>query len=78
MDYNAIIQAIGSLGFPIVACFYLAYIHNDSEKRHSEERSKLTEAINNNTIILSVIKDRIGIEDKYCSTVLTFPAGKLE
>lgn len=64
MDYNAIIQAIGSLGFPIVACCYLAWMHNDSEKRHSEERSKLTEAINNNTIILQLIKDRIGIEDK--------------
>lgn len=40
-----IINAIGTLGFPIVACIYMAWLHNDSEKRHSDERAAMTEAI---------------------------------
>lgn len=63
MDVNTIIQAIGSVGFPIVACIYMAYIHNDSEIRHSQERQEMTEAINNNTTVLEIIKDRMHIED---------------
>lgn len=40
-----IINAIGTLGFPIVACIYMAWLHNDAEKRHGDERAKMTEAI---------------------------------
>ena len=28
MDYNTIIQAIGSVGFPIVACCAMFYLYN--------------------------------------------------
>ena len=28
MDYNAIVQAIGSVGFPIVACCGMCYLYN--------------------------------------------------
>lgn len=28
MDYNSIIQAIGSVGFPIVACCGMFYMYN--------------------------------------------------
>lgn len=30
MDINAIIQAIGSVGFPIVACCGLFYLYNET------------------------------------------------
>lgn len=30
MDVNAIIQAIGSVGFPIVACVGLFYLYNET------------------------------------------------
>ena len=70
VDANIIMQAIGTLGFPIVACCYLAWMHNDSENRHLEERAKLMETIDNNTksinqigVILEVIKDYIQRED---------------
>lgn len=63
MDVNAIIQAIGTVGFPIVACIYMAYIHNESEIRHSKERQDMTEAINRNTMVIEIIKDRLSIGD---------------
>lgn len=64
MDINVIIQAIGSVGFPIIACIYMAYIHNESEIRHSDERKAMTDAINGNTLVLEVIKDRLGINQE--------------
>ena len=63
MDFNVVLQAIGSVGFPIVACMYMAWLHNDSEIRHSDERKSMTEAINNNTRVLEIIKDRMDIKD---------------
>lgn len=66
MDVNAIMQAIGTVGFPIVACIYMAYIHNESEIRHSQERQEMIDAINRNTMVIEIIKDRmnIGSEEK--------------
>ena len=51
-----LINAIGSVGFPIVACIYMAYIHNESEKRHSNERNEMTKAITEMNSILEYIK----------------------
>lgn len=67
-----IINAIGSVGFPIVACVYMAWMHHQTEEqrvkdeqRHSNERTAMTEALTkmNTTLeyILSFIKkDREG------------------
>lgn len=40
-----IVQLIGSLGFPIVACCYLAWVHFNAEERHGNERVAMTEAL---------------------------------
>lgn len=45
MDVQVLINAIGSVGFPIVACCYMFWVHNESETRHSDERVKMTEAL---------------------------------
>ena len=37
MDVTTITTLIGSLGFPIVACIYMAYINNEQNKRHETE-----------------------------------------
>lgn len=63
-----IINMIGSVGFPIVACCYMAWMHSESEKqriadeqRHSDERKGMTEALTkmNTTLdyILNFIKE---------------------
>ncbi|MBO6229298.1 MAG: hypothetical protein J6O50_01925 [Ruminiclostridium sp.] len=44
-----------------MACIYMAYIHNESEIRHSKERQEMTEAINRNTMVMEIIKDRLNI-----------------
>lgn len=70
MDANTLITMIGSLGFPIIACIGLGWYvkyqtdNNNKEvsemrKEHQEEISKVTEALNNNTLALQKLCDRI-------------------
>lgn len=60
MDTNAIVQLISSLGFPIACCIAMFWQNNRLNERHKEETTKLNEAINNNTIALNHLIDKIG------------------
>jgi len=70
MDWNSVFNAIGTLGFPIIAClglgWYVKYQTDayraevkDIQKEHKEEISKVTEALNNNTLALQKLVDKI-------------------
>ena len=71
MDYNAIIQMITTVGFPIVMCgamaWYVKYIsdrHSQEvqqlNEQHQGEMKQVTEALNNNTLALQKLCDKIG------------------
>lgn len=78
MDANVIITMIGSLGFPIVACIFIAIFFSrtqdnyradikEMQMAHKTETDKMTEAINNNNLLLQRILDRLdkeGLDDK--------------
>lgn len=70
MDANTVVTLIGSLGFPIVACLGMAWFFakvNDNYRsdikemnsQHKEEMDKMTEAINNNTLVIQKLIDRM-------------------
>jgi len=70
MDVNTIITAIGSLGFPIVACCAMAYFFakvnenyrldiKEMNTNHKQEIDKLTEAVNNNTMVIQKLIDKM-------------------
>lgn len=59
MDANTIIQLVGSLGFPIVACGALFLRMVKSDEQHKAEMDKLSEALNNNTIALTKLSDKL-------------------
>lgn len=63
MDTSAIVQLISSLGFPIACCVAMFWQNNKLNESHKEEVSKLNEAINNNTIALNHIIDKLGGEN---------------
>lgn len=74
MDFNMIIAAIGSLGFPIIACIGMAYFFaksndnyrsdmKEASQRHREEIDKLSEAVNNNTKAIELLISKIGGKD---------------
>lgn len=52
MDVQAIISAIGTVGFPIVACGALFWMINKSVK-------ELTAAVNNNTAAINIMTERM-------------------
>ena len=59
MDVNALIQLVGSLGFPIVACGALFWRMVKSDEQHKEELSKMSEALNNNTTALVKLTEKL-------------------
>lgn len=56
---NDWINVIASVGFPIVACIGLGFYIREIQKEHKEETTKMTEALNNNTLALQKIIDKI-------------------
>ena len=70
MDANVIISMIGSLGFPIVACIFIAIFFSKTQDNyradikemqtlHKQETDKMTEALNNNTMALQRLVDKM-------------------
>lgn len=57
--FNLVCQMIGSIGFPIVMCLLMYDRMDKTDKRHSEDIAKMTEAVNNNTIALNELSNRI-------------------
>lgn len=56
---NEIIAAISSVGFPIVCCIILFYYINKQTEAHKEEIAQLTDVINQNTIALTKLTDKL-------------------
>lgn len=70
---DGIVQVISTVGFPIVACLLLGWYvkyQTDSyrsevqelQKDHREEVQRMTEAINNNTLALTKLCERMDKE----------------
>ncbi len=56
---ESIAQIISTLGFPIAVCVYMFYSQEKERETHREETAKLTEALNNNTLVIQSLKDAI-------------------
>lgn len=70
MDIQMILTAIGTVGFPIVACCGIAYFFakvNDNYRNdikelnasHKEEVKAMTDAIANNTLVIQKLVDSL-------------------
>ena len=53
---------ITSVGFPIVMCLLMYNRMNTHDEAHKEEMEKLTESLNNNTLAIMQLSERIGKE----------------
>ena len=62
MDINVIIQAITTVGFPIVMCICLAWYCMKLGDSHKAETDKFTTALNENTLILQKLCDILNVE----------------
>ena len=64
MEFQDIITAICTVGFPIVAYGALFWYVLKKDSEHRSEVEKMTEAINNNTIVLTKLIERLDNENK--------------
>lgn len=60
---NMISELVQTVGFPIAICCYLLFDRRKSDEAHKEETQTLTDALNNNTIVLSRILECLHMED---------------
>lgn len=62
MDFQAVLQAISTVGFPIVACGAMFWKINQQDKQHKEEMDSVTKALENNTIALTKLEDSLNAD----------------
>lgn len=62
MNINDGLQAVSTVGFPIVMCLVLLWFIKDNSDKHKEETLEFTEALNKNTLVLQKICDRLDVE----------------
>lgn len=71
MGVNDIVSIITTVGFPIACCvamgYYVKYVTDknreqiaDMNRQHKEEMSTITSALNNNTVALQKLSDKLG------------------
>ena len=62
MDFNTLLQAITTVGFPIVMCVALLYEIKDMTGKHQEESKIFSDSMNKNTLVLQKLCDILGVE----------------
>lgn len=59
MDVQVVGQLVASLGFPIVAAAAMFWMVNKNEERHKDEMDSMRKTIEDNTNVLSSLKELI-------------------
>lgn len=60
MDVSALVQAISTVGFPIVMCLLFMYYIKYINDQHKDEIDKLSQSLNNNTLVMQKLLDKLG------------------
>lgn len=56
---QVISQLISNLGFPIACVLGMFYMWNKEREEHKAEMQKITEAVNNNTMVIQKLIDNL-------------------
>ena len=59
MDASSIVTVISQVGFPIAMCLVMAWYVKYTNDQHKEEIDKITEALNNNTLAVQKLCERM-------------------
>lgn len=59
-----IVTLITNLGFPIAVCIMMAMYIRELTNKHQAETKEFTEALNQNTIVLQKLCDKLDVERK--------------
>lgn len=59
MALQDIVSVISTVGFPIVACGAMFWKVNKQDEQHQEEMDKMTTALENNTLAINSLMDKL-------------------
>lgn len=59
MDFQAVVQAITTVGFPIVVCLIMIYLNEKQDERHMNEMHEIKQALENNTLALTQLVNKL-------------------
>lgn len=59
MDASSIVTIVSQVGFPIAMCLVMAWYVKYTNDQHKEEIDKITEALNNNTLAVQKLCERM-------------------
>ena len=62
MEVDVLLQAIATLGFPIVMCVALLWEIKDMTTKHQEETKLFSDSMNKNTLVLQKLCDILGVD----------------
>lgn len=65
MDINSLSTIFANLGVPVACLTVTFYLWYQEMQSHKEEVSKLQDALNNNTLVLQKLLDRLGEGDSH-------------
>lgn len=63
MEIADLTTLLGNYAFPIVCVIAMFFMWNKERIDHKEEVTKMTEAVNNNTVVLKQILIKLGVND---------------
>lgn len=59
MGVNEVMNIITTVGFPIAVCLICFWYINKMQEQHKAETDKLAEALNNNTLVMQQLVDKL-------------------
>lgn len=62
MNFQDLLTAISTVGFPIACCIYLIYSRSKADERYTETINRLKETVDNNTIAMIKIASKLGVD----------------
>jgi len=69
MNGTDVINAVSTVGFPIVMCLLLLYVLYKQNEEHKEEMAKMNESLANNTLAIQRLTDILEGRDNEQSKV---------
>lgn len=58
MDATNVVSIISTVGFPIAMCLLMGWYIKEQQKLHKEEIDKMSDAVNNNTLVVQKLLDK--------------------
>lgn len=64
MDYTGLATMIQQVGFPIAVCIGCFWYINKTQDAHREEMKSMSDAVNNNTLVMQKLVDKLEADSK--------------